>query len=195
MRRSHRRARLADRSPCRRTRSSTRPSSRPEHRLVLSARSTATVKPTRPRCRLSSVFWLGQTALRGMGARSLTAQNLLDTGDCVITLLAAELVDAGDRIALTTGHMPVPPGMALVGYRHEPDKIARAGLHSRPGDPVRAERIDECPVNHERAHPRVHPCEKFEGSHRSEPVAAADHEPPALPRPWQRVAPLVPGSD
>ena len=67
-------------------------------------------------CRLSSVFWLSQTALRGMGARSLTAQNLLDTGDGVITLLAAELVDAGDRIALTTGYIPVPPGMALVGY-------------------------------------------------------------------------------
>lgn len=27
------------------------------------------------------------------------------------------------------------------------DKLAAAGLHGRPGDTVRAERIDECPVN------------------------------------------------
>ncbi|WPX12124.1 flavin reductase family protein [Cryobacterium sp. 10S3] len=109
---------------------------------------------------MSSVFWLGQTALLGMGARSLTAQNLLDTGECVINLPTAELVDAVDRIALTTGHMPVPPGKALVGYRYEPDKINRAGLHSRPGDTVRAERIDECPVNLEARIVHSRPLEK-----------------------------------
>ncbi|MDY7526339.1 MULTISPECIES: flavin reductase family protein [unclassified Cryobacterium] len=109
---------------------------------------------------MSSVFWLGQTALLGMGARSLTAQNLLDTRECVINLPTAELVEAVDRIALTTGRMPVPPGKAGVGYRYEPDKIACAGLHARPGDTVRAERIDECPVNLEARIVHSRPLEK-----------------------------------
>jgi flavin reductase (DIM6/NTAB) family NADH-FMN oxidoreductase RutF len=96
---------------------------------------------------MSSVFWLGQTALLGMGARSLTAENLLDTGECVINLPSVDLVNAVDTMALTTGRLPVPPTKARAGYRHEPDKIGLAGIHSRAGDTVRAERIDECPVN------------------------------------------------
>ena len=96
---------------------------------------------------MSSVFWLGQTALLGMGGRSVTAQNLLSTGECVINLPASHQVDAVDRMALTTGRFPVPADKAAVGYRHEADKLGRAGLHSRPGDTVRALRIDECPVN------------------------------------------------
>ncbi|WP_431030888.1 flavin reductase [Plantibacter sp. RU18] len=58
---------------------------------------------------MSSIFWLGQTALLGMGARSLTAQNLLDTGECVINLPTVDLVTAVDTLALTTGRSPVPP--------------------------------------------------------------------------------------
>jgi flavin reductase (DIM6/NTAB) family NADH-FMN oxidoreductase RutF len=96
---------------------------------------------------MSSVFWLGQTALLGMGARSLTAQNLLDTGECVINLPTADLVTAVDTLALTTGRSPVPANKAFVGYRHEAEKIRLAGLHARVGDTVRAQRIDECPVN------------------------------------------------
>jgi len=96
---------------------------------------------------MSSVFWLGQTALLGMGGRSVTAQNLLSTGECVINLPSSHQVDAVDRMALTTGRFPVPADKAAVGYRHEADKIGRAGLHARPGDTVRALRIDECPVN------------------------------------------------
>ena len=96
---------------------------------------------------MSSVFWLGQTALLGMGGRSLTAQNLLDTGECVINLASVDLVDAVDALALTTGHSPVPANKESVGYRHAPDKIGLAGLHSHAGDTVRAHRIVECPVN------------------------------------------------
>ena len=96
---------------------------------------------------MSSVFWLGQTALLGMGARSLTAHNLLDTGECVINLPTVDMVDAVDTLALTTGRSPVPANKALVGYRHARDKVSLAALHSLPGDTVRAERIVECPVN------------------------------------------------
>lgn len=96
---------------------------------------------------MSSVFWLGHTAVLGMGGRSQTAKNLLATGECVINLPSARLVSAVDALALTTGRDPVPVGKERVGYRHVPDKLAAAGLHGRPGDTVRAERIDECPVN------------------------------------------------
>lgn len=109
---------------------------------------------------MSSVFWLGQTALIGMGARSLTAQNLLETGECVLNLPTVDLVDAVDKIALTTGRQPVPSGKAAVGYRYESEKITRSGLHSRTGDTVRAERIIECPVNLEARVVHSRPLEK-----------------------------------
>ncbi len=96
---------------------------------------------------MSSVFWLGQTAVLGMGGRSQTAKNLLATGECVINLPSADMVSAVDALALTTGRFPVPPGKERVGYRHVHDKLHAAGLHGRPGDTVRAERIDECPVS------------------------------------------------
>lgn len=95
---------------------------------------------------MSSIFWLGQTAVLGMGGRSQTTRNLLATGECVINLPSVDLVSAVDSLALTTGRWPVPAGKVDVGYRHEPNKLRSAGLHGRPGDTVRAERIDECPV-------------------------------------------------
>lgn len=96
---------------------------------------------------MSSVFWLGHTAVLGMGGRSQTARNLLATGECVINLPSAQQVTAVDALALTTGRDPVPVEKGRAGYRHVPDKLTAAGLHGRPGDTVRAERIDECPVN------------------------------------------------
>lgn len=96
---------------------------------------------------MSSAFWLGHTAVLGMGGRSQTARNLSATGECVINLPSAEMVSAVDALALTTGRAPVPPGKERVGYRHVADKLAAAGLHGRSGETVRAERIDECPVN------------------------------------------------
>ncbi|MGN8051214.1 flavin reductase family protein [Curtobacterium sp. 22159] len=96
---------------------------------------------------MSSVFWLGHTAVLGMGGRSQTARNLLATGECVINLPSTQLVSAVDALALPTGRDPVPVANERVGYRHTADKLGAAGLHGRPRDTVRAERIDECPVN------------------------------------------------
>src|SRR5213082_686634 len=56
---------------------------------------------------ISSVFWLGHTAVLGLGARSQTALNLIDTGEVVINLPSADQVTAVDRLALTTGRNPV----------------------------------------------------------------------------------------
>jgi flavin reductase (DIM6/NTAB) family NADH-FMN oxidoreductase RutF len=93
-----------------------------------------------------SVFWLGHAAVLGMGGPSHNARNLLATGECVINLPSARIVSAVDALALSTGRDPVPAGKERVGYRHVRDKLPAAGLHGRPGDTVRAERIEECPV-------------------------------------------------
>lgn len=96
---------------------------------------------------MSSVFWLGHTAVLGIGGRSQTAKNLLANGECVINLPSARMVSAVNALAFTTGRDPVPADKERIGYRHVPNKLTAANLRGRPGDTVRAERIDECPVN------------------------------------------------
>jgi flavin reductase (DIM6/NTAB) family NADH-FMN oxidoreductase RutF len=96
---------------------------------------------------ISSIFWLGHTAVIGIAARSQTAANLRSTGECVLNLPSTSEVDAVDRLALTTGRFPVPPRKAAVGYRHEADKFGVAGLTARPSETVGAPRVAECPVN------------------------------------------------
>ncbi|GMA22465.1 flavin reductase [Luteimicrobium album] len=109
---------------------------------------------------MSSVFWLGKTAVLGLGARSQTALNLTATGECVLNLPSPEQVDAVDRIALTTGRDPVSVRKAAAGYRHEPDKFGRAGLTPLPSETVRAPRVAECPVNLEARLVHRHPLER-----------------------------------
>lgn len=96
---------------------------------------------------MSSVFWLGKTAILGMGGRSQTARNLLATGECVLNLPSVDQVDAVDRLALTTGRADVAASKRSVGYRHESDKFGWAGLTPVPAVSGRAPRIAECPVN------------------------------------------------
>ena len=96
---------------------------------------------------MSSVFWLGKTALLGLGAMSQTCRNLLRERECVINLPSAGLVDAVDRLALTTGRGDVPPSKVGMGYRTERDKFAIAGLTDLAATLVDAPRVRECPVN------------------------------------------------
>lgn len=42
---------------------------------------------------MSSVFWLGDTAVLGLGSRSHTSRNLERTRECVINLPSAAMVD------------------------------------------------------------------------------------------------------
>jgi flavin reductase (DIM6/NTAB) family NADH-FMN oxidoreductase RutF len=109
---------------------------------------------------MSSIFWLGQTAVIGMGARSQTSLNLQATRECVINLPSAAQVDFVDRLALTTGRNPVPPRKAAVGYRYEADKFAVAGLTPLPSQTVGAARAAECPVNLEGHVVDIYPLEK-----------------------------------
>lgn len=106
---------------------------------------------------MSSVFWLGQTAVLGMGMRSQTAANLQATGEIVINLPSVEQVDAVDRLALTTGRDPVPSAKAHAGYEYVGDKFARAGLTPVPSSTVNPPRIAECPVSLEGRLVGTHP--------------------------------------
>ncbi|KQR17864.1 flavin reductase [Cellulomonas sp. Leaf334] len=96
---------------------------------------------------ISSIFWLGHTAVIGIGRRSRTMQNLTDTRECVLNLPSVDQVAAVDRLALTTGQSPVSDRKLAVGYRYEPDKFGRAGLTAVSSTTVAPSRVAECPVH------------------------------------------------
>jgi flavin reductase (DIM6/NTAB) family NADH-FMN oxidoreductase RutF len=109
---------------------------------------------------MSSAFWVGQTGVLGIGTRSQTCQNLLQSGECVLNLPSASLVTQVDRLALTTGRDPVPDGKARVGYQYVADKFAHAGLTPVKSDVVIPPRVAECPVNLEARVVDSYPLEK-----------------------------------
>lgn len=98
---------------------------------------------------MSSAWWLGWRCMLGFGARSKTPQNLMRTGECVLNLPAAGLVEKVNRLARLTGSDPVPEHKIRMGYRHECDKFGIAGLTPLPADTVEPPRVLECPVQME----------------------------------------------
>lgn len=55
---------------------------------------------------MSSIFWLGWRCMIGLAQGSMTTENLMRTGECVLNLPSASQVEAVDRLALTTGRTP-----------------------------------------------------------------------------------------
>ncbi|MFE5191135.1 flavin reductase family protein [Streptomyces sp. NPDC056628] len=106
---------------------------------------------------MSSAWWLGQSCMLGLGNNAQTTANLLREGECVLNLPSSAMVDAVDRIALTTGKPAVPDDKAKQGYRHEPDKFSTAQLTEQASDLVRAPRVAECPVQLECRVDAFHP--------------------------------------
>lgn len=106
---------------------------------------------------MSSAWWLGRSCMLGFGARSHTPANILRTGQCVLNLPSVHQAAAVDRLARTTGSDPVPPHKQAMGYRHERDKFAIAGLTALNSDVVRPPRVAECPVHLEATLEAVHP--------------------------------------
>ena len=98
---------------------------------------------------MSSAWWLGWRCMLGFGARSKTPQNLMRTGECVLNLPAAGLMEKVNRLARLTGSDPVPEHKIRMGYRHERDKFGFAGLTPLPADTVEPPRVLECPVQME----------------------------------------------
>jgi flavin reductase (DIM6/NTAB) family NADH-FMN oxidoreductase RutF len=65
----------------------------------------------------------------------------------VLNLPSDEQADAVDRLALTTGSDPVPPGKVARGCRLEKHKFALAGLTPVVSHTVAAPRAGECAVH------------------------------------------------
>lgn len=95
---------------------------------------------------MSSAWWLGRSAMLGLGESAQTTANLRRAGECVLNLVPSSQVDAIDRLALTTGARIVPSRKAAMGYRYAPDKFAVGGLTRQDGDLVAAPRVAECPI-------------------------------------------------
>ncbi len=95
---------------------------------------------------ISSAWWLGWNCMLGFGARSQTPQNLLREQQCVLNLPSVHQVAAVNRLARLTASDPVPPHKLAMGYRHERDKFAFAGLTQAPSSRVKPPRVAECPV-------------------------------------------------
>jgi flavin reductase (DIM6/NTAB) family NADH-FMN oxidoreductase RutF len=106
---------------------------------------------------MSSVWWLGWNCMAGLGGKGHTAQNLLREKKCVLNLPAVDLAPAVNRLARLTGSDPVPPHKLAMGYRHQKDKLAVAGLTAMPSDLVNAPRIRECAVQLEAVLEATHP--------------------------------------
>lgn len=98
---------------------------------------------------MSSVWWLGWSAMLGLGRMGQTSENLERTRECVINLPSADMVSHVDRLAMTTGRDPVPEKKLGWGYRHEADKFGLAGLTPQPSVVVTPPRVLECPVQME----------------------------------------------
>lgn len=105
---------------------------------------------------MSSAFWLGWRCMLGLGASSKTPQNMRRTGECVLNLPSVDIVDAVNRLALTTGSNPVPEVKVRRGYRHEPDKFELAGLTAIASETVAAPRVAECAVQLEARVEAIH---------------------------------------
>lgn len=95
---------------------------------------------------MSSAWWLGQYAVLGLAASSRTTQNLVRTGEAVLNLASADLVEHVDRLALLTGSPEMSPHKRETGYRYEPRKFEVAGLTRQPSDVVAPDRVAECPI-------------------------------------------------
>lgn len=106
---------------------------------------------------MSSAWWLGRSCMLGFGGLSQTPQNIQRTGECVLNLPSVEEVAAVNRLAKTTGSDPVPPYKLAMGYRHEGDKFAAAGLTPLGSDCVAPPRVAQCPVQLEAVLEAVHP--------------------------------------
>jgi flavin reductase (DIM6/NTAB) family NADH-FMN oxidoreductase RutF len=95
---------------------------------------------------MSSAFWLGWRCVLALAAASKTTENMIRARQCVMNLPSEHMVAAVNRLALTTGTDPVPPGKVARGYRYEKRKFEISGLTPVMSQTVAAPRVEECPV-------------------------------------------------
>ena len=95
---------------------------------------------------MSSAWWLNDRCALGLASSAQTAANLRREGECTLNLVDSGMVDAVDRLALTTGRPDFSPRKVAMGYEFVADKFARADLTEQPSELVSAPRVTECPV-------------------------------------------------
>ena len=95
---------------------------------------------------MSSAFWLGWRCVLALAAVSKTTENMIRARQYVMNLPSEHMVAAVNRLALTTGTDPVPPGKVARGYRYEKRKFEISGLTPVMSQTVAAPRVAECPV-------------------------------------------------
>lgn len=108
---------------------------------------------------MSSAWWLGHTAMLGLGAASQTLRNLQERPDCVLNLVDGPMVAAVDRLALLTGRKDVPEYKIARGYRYEPDKFRASGLTAMVCTLAPVMAIAESPINLEARVQAIHSIE------------------------------------
>jgi flavin reductase (DIM6/NTAB) family NADH-FMN oxidoreductase RutF len=106
---------------------------------------------------ISSVYWLRRQAMLGINRGSQSWGNMARTGEVAVALPSADLVDAVDRLALTTGRDPVPDRLRPRGYTHVADKFGVSGLTPVPADLIAPPLVAECPVVMECTVDAMHP--------------------------------------
>lgn len=95
---------------------------------------------------MSSAWALADRVVIGLTGGGQGLANLQRERECVLNLASEDQYEAVERMAPTTGRDPVPAWKRAVGYRHEADKFALAGLHTASSLGVNAPRIAECPL-------------------------------------------------
>ena len=114
---------------------------------------------------MSSAWWLGVSCMLGLGTRGKTIENLQRERECVLNVPSVDMVDAVDRLALTTGKNPVPDYKQTMNFRYEPHKFEKAGLTPVASDFVKPPRAQECPIQLEARVENIYQLGKTEDQH------------------------------
>src|SRR5260370_2273999 len=72
---------------------------------------------------MSSAWWVGWRCMLGLASNSKSTENMIRTGECVLNLPSADLVDAVNSLARTPGSNPVPPANLTRAYPHAKRKL------------------------------------------------------------------------
>ncbi|WP_035299042.1 flavin reductase family protein [Brevibacillus thermoruber] len=100
---------------------------------------------------ISSSWALGRYVVLGIGGGSKGLDNLKRHPECVLNIPEAAMWRQVEALAPLTGRDPVPDYKQALGFRHEKQKFAAAGLTAQPAETVAPERIAECPLQVEAA--------------------------------------------
>ncbi|HET7628025.1 MAG TPA: flavin reductase family protein [Bacillales bacterium] len=95
---------------------------------------------------MSSSWALGRRIVLGLGVEGKAVENLNRCGECVVNVADPSLWHQVETLAPFTGRREVPDEKRKLGYRHEKNKFAAAGLTEQQSREVQPDRVAECPL-------------------------------------------------